>query len=124
MSGPDTAVADLRTQGPDLTGRARVGAAGLFVGAVLVAAALSLHLRGGAEDVAFVQRIETAPDQWLIGHVLMAVGGVLLALGFPSVLRLARDRAASPSRSASPSPRRERPARPWATSPTVPWHTC
>jgi hypothetical protein len=92
MSGPDTAVADLRTHGPDLTGRARVGPAVLLVGALLVAAALSLHLRGGAEDVAFVQRIETVPEQWLIGHVLMAVGAVLLALGFPSVLRLARDR--------------------------------
>ena len=55
-------------------------------------AALTLHLRGGTEDVAFVRRIEAAPEQWLIAHVLAAVGGVLLALGFPAVLRLARGR--------------------------------
>jgi hypothetical protein len=92
MSSPDAAVSQVRPQIPRPTGGSRSGAAVLLVGGLLVMAALTLHLRGGVEDVAFVRRIEAAPEQWLTAHVLSAVGGVLLALGLPTVLRLSRGR--------------------------------
>lgn len=92
MSSSDIAVSPARAQSLRPTGRSRSGAVVLLVGGLLVMAALTLHLRGGVEDVAFVRRIEAAPEQWLIAHVLSAVGGVLLAFGLPTVLRLSRGR--------------------------------
>jgi hypothetical protein len=92
MPSPDAVVSHTPSESLRPTGRARSGAAALLVGALLVAAALTLHLRGGVEDVAFVRRIEAAPQQWLAAHVFSAVGGVLLALGLPSVLHLSRGR--------------------------------
>ena len=67
-------------------------AAALAGGTVLTAAALTMHLRGGIDDVEFVRRVEAAPGAWLTGHVLMAVGGLLLLLGLIAVPRLARAR--------------------------------
>jgi hypothetical protein len=92
MSSPDAPVSQLSS--PDLRrpGGSRSGVAFLLAGGVLVAAALTLHLRGGVEDVAFVRRIEAAPEQWLTAHILSAVGGMLLAVGLLTVLRLSRGR--------------------------------
>lgn len=74
--------------------RSRWGSAtALAGGAVLAAVALSLHLRGGApESVEFVGRVEAAPGVWLTGHVLMAVGGILLVLGMIAVPGLVHGR--------------------------------
>lgn len=77
---------------PHRTAPSRASALSLAAGSLLSAAALSLHLRGGAPDVAFVRRIEAAPDVWLAAHVLMAVGGILLLLGLLTVPRLATGR--------------------------------
>ena len=60
-------------------------AAALSGGAFLVSAALSMHLRGGIDDVAFIRRVEEAPQTWLTGHVLMAFGAILLMLGLLAV---------------------------------------
>jgi hypothetical protein len=70
----------------------RGSAAALAGGSLLAAAALSVHLRGGVESVDFVRRVENAPGLWLTGHVLMAVGGILLALGLVAVPGLAHGR--------------------------------
>lgn len=70
----------------------RPAAAALAVGTVLTATALALHLRGGIDDVEFVRRVEADPAVWLTGHVLMALGGLLLLLGLIAVPRLARAR--------------------------------
>jgi hypothetical protein len=70
----------------------RGSATALAGGSLLAAAALSVHLRGGVADVEFVRRVEDAPELWLTGHVLMAVGGVLLVLGLIAVPGLARGR--------------------------------
>lgn len=70
----------------------RGSAIALAAGSIMAAAALSMHLRGGVEDVAFVRRVEDAPGVWLTGHVLMAVGGILLVLGLIAVPGLARGR--------------------------------
>lgn len=70
----------------------RAHAAALAGGALLVAVALALHLRGGVDDIAFVRRVEQAPGMWLTGHVLMAVGGLLLVVGLMAVPRLAARR--------------------------------
>ena len=67
-------------------------ATALAAGSLLVAAALTMHLRGGVESVEFVRRVEDAPGVWLTGHVLMAVGGILLVSGLIAVPRLARGR--------------------------------
>lgn len=68
-------------------------AAALAIGALLVGAALTLHLRGGAADEeAFVRRIADDPQTWLTGHVLMGVGGVVLMLGLLAVPGLVRGR--------------------------------
>lgn len=87
--------------GPPAGGRAtsrnRVAAALLCTGALLAAAALSLHVRGGAENVAFVRRIEAESGQWLAAHVLMAVGGCLLAVALPTLLRLVPGRGRLPT---------------------------
>ena len=73
--------------------RSRRGPAfALAGGALLSAAALALHFRGGVDDVEFVRRVEEAPGMWLTGHVCMAVGGVLLLLGLIAVPSLVRDR--------------------------------
>jgi hypothetical protein len=73
--------------------RSRRGSAtALAGGSLLAAAALSMHLRGGVEGVAFVRRVEDAPGVWLTGHVLMAVGGILLVLGLIAVPGLAHGR--------------------------------
>lgn len=76
----------------DDAGRHRASATALAAGSLLAAAALSMHLRGGVASVEFVRRVEEAPGVWLTGHVLMAVGGVLLVLGLIAVPRLARGR--------------------------------
>lgn len=82
--------------------RARRGAAvALACGAVLAAVALAMHLRGGVDDVEFVRRVEEAPEQWLVGHVLMAVGGILLAFGLVAVPSLVRGRGRRLARVAS-----------------------
>lgn len=70
----------------------RVSAVALASGGLLTGAALALHLRGGTEDVAFVRRVEAASQTWLAGHVLMAVGAILLLLGLLAVPGLARGR--------------------------------
>jgi len=62
------------------------------VGGLLTALALAMHLRGGVEDVAFVRRVEAAPDVWLTGHVLMGIGGIVLLLGLTAVPGLVRGR--------------------------------
>lgn len=69
-----------------------VAAAALAGGTAFTAAALTLHLRGGIDDVEFVRRVEAAPGAWLAGHVLMAVGGILLLLGLIAVPRIVRGR--------------------------------
>ena len=77
----------------DRSGPGRRGpAAALAGGALLVSAALSMHLRGGVDDVAFVRRVEDSPQVWLTGHVLMAVGGILLLIGLLAVPGLVRGR--------------------------------
>lgn len=76
----------------DGRGPRRAAATALAAGTLLVAIALSMHLRGGVEDVEFVHRVEDAPGAWLAGHVLMAVGGILLALGLLAVPHLVRER--------------------------------
>ena len=48
-----------------------------------------MHLRGGVASVEFVRRVEEAPGVWLTGHVLMAVGGVLLVLGLIAIVVVA-----------------------------------
>lgn len=63
----------------------RGAAAALAGGALLTSVALSLHPRGGVDDVAFVRRVEEAPQVWLTGHVLMGVGAILLLLGVLAV---------------------------------------
>jgi hypothetical protein len=70
----------------------RGSAAALAGGALLTGTALSMHLRGGVDDVAFVHRVEEAPHTWLTGHVLMAVGSILLLLGLLAVPSLVRGR--------------------------------
>ena len=77
---------------PDDVRQRRGPATALAGGSVLTAAALSMHLRGGVADLEFVRRVEDAPGLWLTGHVLMAVGGILLALGLIAVPGLARQR--------------------------------
>lgn len=77
---------------PDDARSHRGAAVALVSGGVLVAAALSMHLRGGAQDVNFVRRVEQAPGVWLTGHILMTVGGILLLLGLLAVPRLVRGR--------------------------------
>lgn len=74
--------------------RSRWGSAtALAGGGVLAAVALSVHLRGGGpESVEFVRRVEAAPGVWLTGHVLMAVGGILLLLGMIAVPGLVHGR--------------------------------
>lgn len=74
--------------------RSRWGSAtALAGGGVLAAVALSVHLRGGGPDsVEFVRRVEAAPGVWLTGHVLMAVGGILLLLGVIAVPGLVHGR--------------------------------
>lgn len=73
--------------------RSRPGsAAALAGGTALSAVALTMHLRGGVQDVEFVRRVEAAPEVWLTGHVLMAVGGLLLLLGLIAVPTLTRGR--------------------------------
>ena len=67
-------------------------AAALAAGSLLTAAALSVHVRGGVANVEFVRRVEDAPGLWLTGHVLMAVGGILLVLGLIAVPGLAHRR--------------------------------
>lgn len=68
-------------------------AAALAVGTVLAAAALSLHLRGGApESVEFARRVEAASGIWITGHVLMAVGGILVLVGMLAVPGLVHGR--------------------------------
>lgn len=74
------------------TGARRGPAAALAGGALLAGVALSMHLRGGVDDVAFVRRVEDAPQAWLTGHVLMAVGGLLLLIGLLAVPSLVRGR--------------------------------
>lgn len=83
--------ADIAVAPNDIRPR-RAAAVALSVGAVLAAAALAMHPRGVAESVEFVHHVEAAPDAWLTGHVLMTVGGILLALGLLAVPGLARGR--------------------------------
>ncbi len=83
--GDVTAPSDVRSR--------RGSATALAGGAVLAAVALSLHLRGGApESVEIVRRVEAAPGVWLTGHVIMAVGGILLLLGLIAVPGLVHGR--------------------------------
>lgn len=84
---PDGGVAAAKERRPP-----RGAAAALAAGSLFSAAALSMHLRGGVDDVAFARRVEDAPEWWLTGHVLMAVGGVLLLLGMLAVPRLVQGR--------------------------------
>lgn len=80
------------TAAPTGTAPRRGPAIALATGTVLAAVALSLHLRGGVDDVSFVRRVEESPGVWLTGHVLMAVGGILLLVGLLAVPGLARGR--------------------------------
>jgi hypothetical protein len=78
---------------PDEVRSQRGAAAALAGGSLLSAVALSLHLRGGApESVDFARRVEAAQGAWLTGHVLMAVGGIMLLLGLIAVPRLVHGR--------------------------------
>lgn len=67
-------------------------AAALAGGALLAAAALSMHQRGGVGDVEFVRRVEDAPGLWLTGHAVMGVAGILLVLGLAAVPGLVHGR--------------------------------
>jgi hypothetical protein len=69
-------------------------AACLALGAILTAAALSMHVKGSedATEAEIVAAIARAPEVWLIGHVLMGVGGILLLVGLLAVPRLVRGR--------------------------------
>lgn len=80
-----------RTAQRQVVGRP-VAAAALAMGTLLAAFALSVHLRGGVEDIGFVRRVEAAPTLWLVGHVAMAVGGILLLLGLLALPGLAPTR--------------------------------
>lgn len=92
MSHLDAAVLDPTTGTASAPVRQRVAGALVLCGTLLAGAAISLHLRGGGEDFAFLRRVEDAPGQWLASHVLMAIGGIALAMGLPAVLRLVRGR--------------------------------
>lgn len=70
----------------------RGDAAALAMGTLLAAVALAMHLRGGVDDVDFVRRVEAAPTVWLVGHVVMAIGGLLLLVGLRAVPALAPGR--------------------------------
>lgn len=84
-------LASARTQAARAS-RHPMAAAALAGGTAFTAAALTLHLRGGIDDVEFVRRVEAAPGEWLAGHALMGVGGVLLLLGLIAVPGLVQGR--------------------------------
>ena len=73
-------------------GPRRAAAVALLAGTLLAATALSMHPRGGGADLDFLRHVGEEPTRWLVGHVLMAVGGVLLLLGITAVPALARAR--------------------------------
>lgn len=83
--GPSVAAAAARPR--------RAAATALLAGALLAATALAMHPRGGGADLDFLRQVEEEPTRWLVGHVVMTVGGVLLLIGFTAVPALARDRA-------------------------------
>ena len=89
-SGPEvpSPVARLRRYG---------GPVALAVGAVLTIAGMALHVEGdGTEaDVEFVRAVEAQPTQWLISHLLLAVGMALVAGGAVAAFRMARGRGAA-----------------------------
>jgi hypothetical protein len=85
----ETHVAIQPPDAPAGEGRLAWSAFALLVGGVLVGTGLALHLRGGVADVAFVERVEEAPERWLAGHLAMTVGALLLASGLGAVRRLA-----------------------------------
>lgn len=70
----------------------RAAAVALLAGTLLAATALSMHLRGGGADLDFLRHVGEDPTRWLVGHVLMTIGGVLLLLGLTAVPALARAR--------------------------------
>ena len=73
------------------------GPVALGGGAVLAIAGMALHVEGdGTEaDVEFVRSVEAQATQWLISHLLLAVGMALVAGGAVAAFRMARGRGAA-----------------------------
>lgn len=83
-----SAVARLRRYG---------GPISLAAGAVITIAGMALHVEGdGTEaDVEFVRTVEAHGTQWLVSHLLLAVGMALVAGGAVAAFRMARGRGAA-----------------------------
>ncbi len=64
---------------------------------MLTIAGMALHVQGdGSEaDEAFVRTVEAQSTQWLISHLLLAVGMGLVAGGVVAAFRMARGRGAA-----------------------------
>jgi hypothetical protein len=73
------------------------GPVALAAGAVLAIAGMALHVEGdGTEaDVEFVRAVEAESTQWLVSHLLLAVGMALVAGGAVAAFRMARGRGAA-----------------------------
>lgn len=70
------------------------GPVALAAGAVLTVAGMALHVAGdGSEaDVEFVETVAAHSTQWLVSHLLLAVGFALVAGGAVTAFRMARGR--------------------------------
>jgi hypothetical protein len=77
--------------------RRHAGPVALAAGAGLAIAGMALHVAGdgSAADVDLMRTIEAHPTQWLISHLLLAAGMLLVAGGAVSVFRMARGRGAA-----------------------------
>ena len=74
--------------------RRLAGPVALLVGCVVAMAGMSLHIKGGAEDVSFVRAVAAAPSVWLTSHIMMGIGWGLFAGGVLTALRLVHGRGA------------------------------
>jgi hypothetical protein len=70
------------------------GPTALAAGAALAIIGMALHVPGdgSAADVALMRTIDAQPTQWLISHLLLAVGMALVAVGAVAAFRIARGR--------------------------------
>jgi hypothetical protein len=69
--------------------------AALVLGASMVAVGMGLHLPAMPEDVGIAEAIADAPSRWMLSHLLLSSGFVLLAAGIVSALPLARGRGSA-----------------------------